>query len=95
MQLYLARQAQLGLDEILAFIAQDSPQAAAAMLARIDGVIQRLVTGDLQRGRGSTPERRSSARMACAAVPHLLPADEEADHDPAGVPPVASPDRNL
>ena len=48
MQLNFAREARADLNEILRYIAQDNPQAAAAMVARIDDVIQRLVTGELQ-----------------------------------------------
>jgi plasmid stabilization system protein ParE len=48
MQLILARQAQADFAEILGFVAQDNLRAAAAELARIDSVIQRLVTGELQ-----------------------------------------------
>jgi plasmid stabilization system protein ParE len=35
-------------EEIQEFIARDSPRAAAAEIARLDGVIQKLVTGELQ-----------------------------------------------
>jgi plasmid stabilization system protein ParE len=36
------------LGEIQQFIARDNPRAAAAELARLDGMIQKLVAGDLQ-----------------------------------------------
>ena len=48
MRLVLTSGARADLDEILRFIAQDSPRAAVAMMARIDGVIQQLVAGELQ-----------------------------------------------
>lgn len=47
MQLVFARDARADLAEILHYIAQDSPRSAAVMLARIDGVIQRLAAGEL------------------------------------------------
>jgi plasmid stabilization system protein ParE len=48
MQLNFAREARADLAEILSYIAQDSPRAAAGVLDRIDDVIQRIVSGELQ-----------------------------------------------
>lgn len=62
MRLVLTRTARADLAEILRFIAQDSPRAAAAQLARLDRVIQQLVSGDLQgrevRFRNGRPAQR-------------------------------------
>jgi len=48
MRLVLSRQARADLAEIRRYIAQDNPRAAAAMLARLDEVIQRIMRGELQ-----------------------------------------------
>lgn len=48
MQLNVTREARADLEEILRYVGQGSPRAAAAVLARIDDAIQRLVTGELQ-----------------------------------------------
>jgi len=48
MQLVLTRRALGDLAEIQRYIALDSPHAAAAVLDRLDGVIQQLLTGELQ-----------------------------------------------
>jgi len=47
MRLVLWRQARADLAEIRRYLAQDSPRAAAVMLARLDEAIQRLFTGEL------------------------------------------------
>lgn len=47
MRLILSRQARADLAEIRRYMAQDSPRAAGAMLARLDEAIQRLLIGEL------------------------------------------------
>ena len=48
MRLILSRQARADLAEIRRYYTdQDGPRAAASMLARLDEVIQRLLTGEL------------------------------------------------
>ena len=48
MDLILSPAALADLAEIQRYIAQDSPRAAAAEVARIDSVIQKLLVGELQ-----------------------------------------------
>lgn len=47
MRLVLSRQARADLAAIRRYIAQDNPRAAAAMLARLDEVIQQIMRGEL------------------------------------------------
>jgi plasmid stabilization system protein ParE len=47
-RLILSRQARADLAEIRRYLAQDNPRVAAAELARIDAIIQRLASGELQ-----------------------------------------------
>jgi plasmid stabilization system protein ParE len=48
MRLILSHQARADLVAIKRYIAQDNPRAAAALLTRIDEVMQRLMLGELQ-----------------------------------------------
>jgi plasmid stabilization system protein ParE len=48
MRLVLSRQARADLAAIKRYMSQDSPLAAATMLAHIDGIIQQVTRGELQ-----------------------------------------------
>jgi plasmid stabilization system protein ParE len=70
MDLILSPAALDDLGEIQAYIARDNPRAAAAEIARINGVIQRLVTGELQ---GPEVRLRSGQRaQRWPVLPYLI-----------------------
>jgi plasmid stabilization system protein ParE len=70
MELVLTRDARADLTEIQRYIAQDSVRAAAAEIARLDGVIQQLLNGELQ---GRTVQLRSGRRaQRWTASPYLI-----------------------
>ena len=66
MNLVITRRARVDLDDILRFIAQDNPRAAAAELARIHRAIERLVAGEVS---GPEVRFRNGQRMRRWPVP--------------------------